>query len=449
MKSQNVQAGKELNALLAVVKGGLCATLSGVLLALALPPYNIPLLGFAAFAPLLAVAFHAPRYTSLLYALITAICTALILMALPFDIWKPGDSLALIPFVAFGAILSLVLMAARRLSAENGWAMILGVSSVAVLSEWLAARADFPYTVALTLWRDAPVLWVAGWLGVWGLVFLVWMVNTALAMAWVQRQLVPCLKVSVLLLLLLHALGWIQMNLPRKHETVRVAVVQQRSSDYSFFIRQAKVQGAHLVVLPEVCCDPASAARWARANQVWLIFGYWNGRNCASLASPEGVVSEPYYKMYPYGSETVSWLPSDPVRAFESPFGTLAAVICYDTMFTEPCRRQALNGARLIAVPTLDPTVPNLAFHHLHAAITTLRAAEHRIPMARSEYAAASMIVDEWGRIRAYLDTNDSVAVADVPLGSGRGTLASHVGDWFVLIYLFAAVSVWYRVARR
>jgi predicted amidohydrolase len=84
--------------------------------------------------------------------------------------------------------------------------------------------------------------------------------------------------------------------------------------------------------------------------------------------------------MYPFGGEPSSWEAGDPVRAFPSPFGTLGAVICYDTMFTEPCRRQALNGARLIAVPTFDPYAPGYLLHHLHGATTTLRAAEHHVP---------------------------------------------------------------------
>ncbi|MCS6923063.1 MAG: carbon-nitrogen hydrolase family protein, partial [Fimbriimonadales bacterium] len=154
---------------------------------------------------------------------------------------------------------------------------------------------------------------------------------------------------------------------------------------------------------------------------------------------------EPYYKMYPFRGEPRSWQAGEPVRAFPSPFGTLGAVICYDSMFTEPCRWQALNGARLIAVPTRDPIASNLAIHHLHGATTTLRAAEHRVPLARSDSLAASMIVDAWGRVRAYASPHEPLTIADVPLGSGRGTLATRVGDWFVLGYALLAAGVFWR----
>ncbi|MCX7992187.1 MAG: carbon-nitrogen hydrolase family protein [Fimbriimonadales bacterium] len=450
MKVQSGPAVAVGSGLRVVMLGAVYAAASGVLLALALPPYDVPLLGFVAFAPLLVAAFRAPRYASLLYALVAANCTAWVVMALPLSVRNAVDWFALVPFAVFGAFLSLILVIARRLGQERGWATILGVGSVGVLSEWTAAQVDFPYTVALTLWRDTPLLWLAGWLGVWGLAFLVWSVNTAVAVAWLQRRFTTALKIFAGALLGLHALGWLQMSLPRERETLRVAVVQSHSTEfYPALIRQAKTQGAQLIVLPEVCCDPTKAGWWAKAYQVSLIFGHWTARNSASLALPDGTLSEPYYKIHPYGGEPPSWIPGDPIRAFNSPFGTLGAVICYDTMFAAPCRQQASNGARLIAVPTNDPIAPNLAFHHLHAATTTLRAAEHRVPLARSEYNAASMIVDEWGRVLAYASEGEQLAVADVPLGSGAGTLASRVGDWYVLGYLVLLVGALRSAASR
>ncbi|MCL6536219.1 MAG: carbon-nitrogen hydrolase family protein [Armatimonadetes bacterium] len=317
-----------------------------------------------------------------------------------------------------------------------------------VLTEWLAARLDYPFTLALVLWRDAPLLWLAGWVGVWGLSFLVWATNAALALAATERRLNAPLKVLAGGLLALHLLGWLQHALIREGETLRVAVVQWQG-DYAALIAQAKAQGAQLVVLPEACCSSDEGSRWARQMQVWLIFGASYGGNAAILAAPDGTLSEPYYKMYPFGNEPPSWEAGDPVRAFPSPFGTLGAVICYDTMFTEPCRRQALNGARLIAVPTFDPYAPGYLLHHLHGATTTLRAAEHHVPLARAEERAASMIADAWGRVRAYAPPEAQLAIADVPLGSGRGTLASRVGDGYVLLCLLLAAGIGYTHRRR
>ncbi len=430
------------------VRGLLLAVLSGLLLALALPPYDVPLLGFVALSPLLIAVFQSPRRVWMVYAPVMSLTACVLLTGLPFSAGAVEDYLAFVPFVVFGVSLVPIAMVARQFGTARGWMTVLATGIVAVLCEWLAARLDYPYTIALVLWRDVPLLWVAGWIGVWGLAFLVWSLNAAVALAVVQKGQLAPLKVLGVVLILLHGLGWLQMRFWSPDEYIRVAVVQARHQWYEGSIAEAKARGAQLIVLPEVCCDPARAAQWARQYQVWLVVGYWSARNSASLVAPDGSVSLPYYKMYPYLDEEPSWLPGEPIRAFASPFGVLGAVICYDTMFTEPCRQQARNGARLIAVPTFDPVVPNLALHHLHAAMTTLRAAEHRTPMARSEYAAASIIVDEWGRILAYADEHTNLAVADVPLGSGKGTLASRIGDWLMLGYAIGGLMLWQRAYR-
>jgi apolipoprotein N-acyltransferase len=423
----------------------LAAVASGALLAFALPPFDVPLLGFVALAPTMAAVFRASVVVALLCTLLTGIVAGAVMTAFLSGVGDGFGSptLALAYFAVFGASICLPLMGARALSAGRVWATVLSASALGVPTEWLMAQLDYPYTLALTLWRDAPLLWAAGWVGVWGLSFLVWATNAALALAVMERRLNASLKALAGGLLALHLLGWLQHALIREGETLRVAVVQWEG-DYAPLIAQAKAQGAQLVVLPEACCLTDDALRWAQQTQVWMIFGTSYGGNAAMLAAPDGTLSDPYYKMYPFGSESPSWQSGDPVRAFPSPFGTLGAVICYDTMFTAPCRRQALNGARLIAVPTFDPFVPGYLLHYLHAATTTLRAAEHRVPLARAEDRAASMIVDAWGRVRAYAPPEQQLAIADVPLGSGRGTLASRVGDGYVLLCLLLAAGIGY-----
>jgi apolipoprotein N-acyltransferase len=59
------------------------------------------------------------------------------------------------------------------------------------------------------------------------------------------------------------------------------------------------------------------------------------------------------------------------------------------------------------------------------------------------------VIVDAWGRVLAYAPPEAQLAIADVPLGSGRGMLASRVGDGYVLLCLLLTVGIGYTCHRR
>lgn len=429
-------------AVTGIIQRAAAAIASGVLFAFALPPYDVPLLAFVSFVPLLVAMFKASGYRAMWYALLMAITTSTVLLGIPQE---PSYTLVLMPFLAFGALTSLVLAVARWLGVQGGWMTIIGVGAVGVLAEWVAAGLDFPYTVALALWRDVPLLWVASWTGVWGLAFLLWSVNAAIAQAIASRRATNHLFIVLSGLAALHVLGWGQMPLASAGEVVRVAVIQQDESQQTFSaLQQAKRQGAQLAVLPETCCGETEASRWAQELSMWMVFGYWGNGNSAALVSPDGRISPAYLKMHPYGGELRSWRRGDPVHAFESPFGRLGAVICYDTMFSDSVRLQARNGVRLLAVPTYDPATPRLALHYLHAASTTLRAAEHRLPLARAEYRAASMIVDRFGRVLAEGGEGETLVVADVSLGDGRGTIATRLGDYWVLLCAMLLGGIWY-----
>jgi apolipoprotein N-acyltransferase len=426
-----------------IVWGLLGATASGVLFGLSLPPYDVPLLGFVAFVPVLVASFYAPPFASILYGLLTGFIVYFVLVFLRAS---AGDFGVALPFLVFGILLAPILTVARLLKTEKVGRLIIGVGSGGVITEWVAARVDFPYTVALALWRDAPALWLAGWTGAWGLSFLIWAVNTTVATFLATLRIHRSAVMVLAILGLVYGMGWFHLLRFQPHETLRVAVVQGPQGSYGSLLLQASQGKAHLVVLPEVCCTEREASDWARRYGLSIIFGFYSSANGAALATPDGKVSKPYYKMHPYG-EPASWKKGQPIRAFPSPYGTLGAVICYDTMFTDSCRYQALNGARLIAVPTIDPVVPAYAFHYLHAATTTLRAAEHRVPMARSEYTAASMIVDGYGRVLAEAKKDEpKLIMAEVPLSDGRGTLYTRLGDYFVALCVLLMGAVLLRI---
>jgi apolipoprotein N-acyltransferase len=107
------------------------------------------------------------------------------------------DGFVSVYFLMFGAFASLVLMMARRLCTA-GW-LIIGVGATGVLVEWIAARLDFPYTIALTVWRNPAFLWLAGWTGVWGLSFLIWTPSICDPQQTIRKQCSPAPCTSMFL----------------------------------------------------------------------------------------------------------------------------------------------------------------------------------------------------------------------------------------------------------
>jgi apolipoprotein N-acyltransferase len=112
----------------------------------------------------------------------------------------------------------------------------------------------------------------------------------------------------------------------------------------------------------------------------------------------------------------------------QTPFGTMGSIICYDMDFTNTARKLALQGAKLIAVPSADWS----AIATKHYTHSVFRALETGAVVAKSEYSFDSAIVDGYGRIAASAVTPEgsaAVLVADVELRDGV-PFAARFGDW-------------------
>jgi predicted amidohydrolase len=144
-------------------------------------------------------------------------------------------------------------------------------------------------------------------------------------------------------------------------------------------VKKAAAQGANLAVTIEAlnhsmvmgdprydfydACEPldgpnmALCARTARECGIHLIAGLYLqqdglARNAAVLWNPAGQIAGIYHKVHlPLGEgEYVAAGNSYPV--FETDLGPLGMLVCWDNQYPEAARALALNGAKLIAVPT-------------------------------------------------------------------------------------------------
>jgi apolipoprotein N-acyltransferase len=142
--------------------------------------------------------------------------------------------------------------------------------------------------------------------------------------------------------------------------------------------------------------------------------------------------------------------PGDGVlRTFESPFGTISGVICWDADFPTTVRQAGRNGTDILLVPgndwrEVDP---------MHTQMALFRAIENGVSLVRQASNGLSMATDPYGRVLAAMDhftASEWVMVAQVPT-QGVSTVYSVIGDLFgwLAVVGFVGIVIWAVVQRR
>lgn len=165
-----------------------------------------------------------------------------------------------------------------------------------------------------------------------------------------------------------------QSNLPRAAHLDKTTTSEQRLALLFAQIRSAADDGAQIIVLPEMTFnfDPqtehtAELQSLADETNSYLVIDYVLGtkhgfHNEAPILSPAGNFLGVYAKTHPLitSGEPPS-INSGNYSVYDMPLGKLAIMICFDADFTDVARHYGMQGAQLIAVPSLfGPTLSNL-----------------------------------------------------------------------------------------
>ena len=450
-----------------------CAAASGVLFALALPPFNIEPLGWAAFVPLLwAVARpvgegDAAKPLRPLYALGLGLIAGLVCGAVQVG-WRAdrsGLEFAYLPFVWIALVIGIVAAGAgfARGRFRGGLPWVVWVACAGVAVEWLTTFSPLPVGIALSQFRNIALLQIAPVFGIWGVSFLLWLVNAALADALLSRHIKsPALAVALATALVAHLAGAAIIATIPAQPTVTVAAIQDYNGveagafaptvgdsasaslpEKEDLIRQAAHQGATLIVGTEegwgAGFNPQRADddvyRLARETGAHLVVGYEERAapksfNCAALVTPGGATVGIHHKIRLFLGERLVVQAGDRARAWDTTLGKVGLLICFDSCYTTSTREAVRDGAQIIALPNYDPPTARGILHNLHAALLPFRAAENRVAYVRADPNGQSQIIDPWGRIVAQSPMYQAVAlVAPVPLGSGNPTPFTRWGD--------------------
>ncbi len=143
--------------------------------------------------------------------------------------------------------------------------------------------------------------------------------------------------------------------------------------------------------------------------------------NTAVLLSPDGKLIGKYRKVcLPHGEVQEGIAPGSDYPVFDTKFGKVGLMVCYDGFFPEVARELANRGAEVIAWPVWGCN-PRLA---------TARAAENHVYLVSSTYMQPkddwmiSAVFDQTGKPIATAKEPGTVAVAEVDLGQ------NYIGPW-------------------
>ena len=168
------------------------------------------------------------------------------------------------------------------------------------------------------------------------------------------------------------------------------------------------------------------------------------------LINPEGEVAWEYLKHHlAPGIETPYFVAGQgAIPTLITPYGKIAAVICYDLDFPLFIN-QLKSEIDLLLVPSFD--WKEITPEHTH--MGTFRALEHGFSLIRCTGEGLSIAVDPYGRTVAaltYFNTDDHIMISDVPM-KGVTTIYSRIGDLFAWLCCagFVVIVTWALLRRK
>jgi len=335
-----------------------------------------------------------------------------------------------------------------------------------------------------------PLLQTASSIGLCGVMFIMSLLPSGLAVAWYRRRWnmdwTHPVYMAVGIFAVAVILGWIRLLRTPQTPAVQVGLVasdkllsQAESEDvaeaanvvtlYAKLVHQVADGRTQVVVLPEKIVGVTPRYEWdvvqgfariAQMSHVWLVVGLNQigrtpKRNIAVVFDSNGKMVAAYAKHHLIPSLEFDYKPGLKSAIFDAPWGRTAVLICQDLDFPETARELAANGVKVVLAPAWDWP----GSETIHQRMAVVRAVEGGFSLARAARQGMVSATDSRGReiaMAATSRTTDAATTASLPLGTGP-TAYSRNGDWFgqlcvtftILLMLRLGVSIWYAARMR
>jgi apolipoprotein N-acyltransferase len=335
-----------------------------------------------------------------------------------------------------------------------------------------------------------PLLQTASWIGMCGVMFVMSLLPSGLAVAWYRRRWNMDWKNPAIMAFSVFAIalmfGATRVLLTPATPAVRVAMVASEGltpesestnptdaaeimARYAKLVRQVAASGAQIVVMPEKVIGVAPSYEWdvvlgfqqiAKMSHVWLVVGLNQigrspKRNIAVVFDPDGKIVASYAKHHLIPSLEWDYKEGSKPSVFDAPWGRTAVLISQDLDFPDTARELAAHEVRVVVAPASDWRGSEV----IHQRMAVVRGVESGFSLARAARGGILSANDSRGRLiamRAPVHGADTMATADLPIGTGR-TLYSRTDDWFgrlcvmftILLMLRLAVSILYSMRTR
>jgi apolipoprotein N-acyltransferase len=450
------------------------AAASGLLLAVAFPTVNLHFLAWFALVPLLLAINGQSVKTGFWLGGITG------LVYFAGTVYWVSNSIHFYGGIALlpAALITLLLCAylalypalfgAAAVQISNNYPKLFFLAMPALWTALELARtyvfSGFPWSLlGYSQYSVLPVVQFADITGVYGVSFLIVLVNASAAAFIMNRKNLHVVITAAVLVALVLVYGFVKLHAPERADTITISVAQGNIeqdkkwdpayqagtiSTYQRLTLEAMKQHPDLVIWPETATPFYFSAEgprdrgltqdlveFVKQNKVPLLFGSPTyeikpnrqivGRNSAFLLSGDGRIIGEYHKIHlvPFGEyvplKKVLFFVEKMVQAIGDfqggsdytvmtlPYGTpdqrretkLCTVICYEIIFPNLVRQFVERGAAVVTTITNDAWFGKTAAPYQHFSMAVFRAVENRVPVARAANTGISGFIDSRGRI--------------------------------------------------